>query len=126
YSTFEWSPVELSSDEISVEELTGGATTELSVQVRNVGSCTDAAVVQCYVHDVEHTMVRPEQELRGFAKVELPPGESATVTIPLDLRSLAVWDPEAHDWRVEPGEFQVRVAESSRVVRSTARLVVTG
>ncbi len=125
YSTFEWSPASLSRHEVSVAELTDGVVVEVTLEVRNTGDRTDAAVVQCYVHDVEHSMARPDQELRGFAKVELPSADAATVTIPLDLRSLATWDPGVGDWRVEPGEFEVRVAASSRDVRSTARLVVT-
>jgi beta-glucosidase len=125
YSRFEWSDAELSRSEVSIGELGEGAEVTVSVEVRNVGDRIAAEVVQCYVHDLEHSMARPDQELRGFAKVELEPSGTATVTIPLDQRSFAVWDPRAGDWHVEPGEFEVRIAASSREVRSTVRLVVT-
>jgi beta-glucosidase len=69
---------------------------------------------------------RPVQELKGFAKVELAPGATATVTITLGRRAFAVWDVERHDWVVEGGAFELRVGASSREIRSTVRVEVAG
>lgn len=125
YSTFTWSDATLSVDSLSVDDLQSGATATLSVEVSNTGARTAAEVVQCYVHDVESSMTRPDQELRGFTKVELAPGDSATASIPLDLRSFAAWDPTSGSWLVEPGMFEVRAAASSRDIRSVVELEVT-
>jgi beta-glucosidase len=80
--------------------------------------------VQCYVHDVNASVARPEQELRAFAKVALGPGQSAPVVIVLDRRAFAFWDTETHDWLVEPGEFEIRIGVSSRDIRAVG--MVTG
>ena len=53
-------------------------------------------------------------ELKGIAKVELDPGESATVTFPVSERDLSYFDPEAGAWAFEPGEFEFAVGSSSR------------
>jgi beta-glucosidase len=72
--------------------------------------------VQCYVRDVEASVARPQQELKAFAKVWLDPGESRAVALPLADRAFAFWDVAAHDWTVEPGEFEVRIGTSSRAI----------
>jgi beta-glucosidase len=79
-------------------------------------------VVQLYVHDVEARVRRPEQELRAFAKVTLAPGEETRVRFSLDRRAFAFWDAEVHAWATEPGDFEIRLARSSRDVRLRARV----
>ncbi len=124
YTSFEWSDMSLSATSAVADQL-DDAPIEVRVTVTNVGDRRGSDVVQCYVHDVESTLRRPDQELRGFAKVELDPGESATVSIPLTRRAFAAWDPGANDWVVEPGAFTVRVSASSRDVRAELTLDVT-
>ena len=96
--------------------LVEGSGTDLTatVTVRNTGDRPGAQVVQLYVHDVESTLHRPEQELKAFAKVHLLPGEARTVSMPLDRRSFAVYDTATASWAVEAGRFEVRVGTSSR------------
>jgi beta-glucosidase len=93
------------------------------VSVTNTGSVRGAEVVQCYVHDVESTVARPDQELRAFAKVWLDPGESQEVELTLGDRAFAFWDVDRHDWTVETGEFELRLGSSSRSIQQ--RLTVT-
>lgn len=125
YTTFSWGDAELSATTTTVESLTAGDPLSVAVEVTNTGRRHGAEVVQCYVHDVQHTVTRPEQELRGFAKVELAPGESARIELPLDLRSFATWDVASSSWTVEPGAFEIRLGASSRDLRTTAVLDVT-
>src|SRR5215216_5651003 len=56
----------------------------VTVDVTNTGNVAGKEIVQVYVHDHESGLVRPEKELKGFAKVELQPGDTKTVSIPLD------------------------------------------
>jgi beta-glucosidase len=77
-----------------------------------------------YVHDVSSVLLRPEQELRGFAKVHLAPGASRRVTIALGRRAFAVWDVSSKAWKVEAGDFEVRVGASSRDIRHRAVVAV--
>jgi len=124
YSRFAWGEASSSTSVVELDELRGGTTVTVSVEVTNTGTRTAAEVVQCYVHERAATVARPEHELRGFAKVELEPGASATVQIPLDHRSFATWNTADADWQVEPGIFEIRLAASSRDVRSVVELVV--
>ncbi|MCB0962443.1 MAG: fibronectin type III-like domain-contianing protein [Acidimicrobiales bacterium] len=82
--------------------------------------------MQVYVRDVESSVVRPDKELKGFAKVHLEPGEAQTVSIALDRRAFAVWDVAAQDWLVEAGTYEIVVARSSvEVVATTAHEVAS-
>jgi len=94
----------------------------VSIDVRNTGQRRGSEVVQVYVRDVESTLLRPEKELKGFAKVVLDPGEERTVEITLSPRSFAAWDPERHGWFTEPGEFEILVGASSVDIRGMAGL----
>ncbi len=90
---------------------------EVQVDVTNTGSRPGQEIVQLYLRDEEARVMRPEQELKGFAKVALAPGETRTVTFALDRQSLAFYDTAVHDWVAEPGRFTVRVGSSSRDIR---------
>jgi beta-glucosidase len=95
----------------------------LRLQVANTGLRRGAEVVQCYVRDVDASVERPVQELKAFAKVWLDPGEARDVELVLGERAFAFWDVAAHDWTVEPGEFELRIGTSSRDIRR--RLTIT-
>jgi len=99
---------------------------DVSVRVTNTGTVAAAEVVQVYVRDPEASVLRPPRELKGFRKVPLAPGESATVTVTLGARDLAYWHPTLRRWIVEGGTFVVEVGASSRDIRGTASVEVTG
>jgi beta-glucosidase len=112
--------------EVSVDRASFGRGEDVTatVAVRNVGERTGREVVQVYVRDVESSLLRPEKELKGFAKVTLQPGEEQTVRILLSHRAFAAWDPTLKDWVTEPGEFEILVGGSSVDLRggTTVRL----
>ena len=97
---------------------------EVSVKVTNTGKRAGSEVVQVYVHDVESTLYRPVKELKGFAKIRLEPGKSATVKIPLNRRAFAVYDAATRAWVVEAGDFEILVGASSADIRSTVKVAV--
>ena len=70
--------------------------------------------MQLYVADKESTVIRPVKELRDFAKVELAPGETKTVTFTLDKRAFAYYSVKIHDWHAETVEFDILIGKSSR------------
>jgi beta-glucosidase len=94
----------------------------LRCSVTNTGSVAGAEVVQCYVRDIESSVARPRQELKAFAKVQLDPGETKNLELALDDRAFAFWDVVAHDWTVEPGEFELLVGTSSRDIKHRLRI----
>ena len=109
YTTFAFSDIRLSADSIrDTDTLTVTAT------VANTGERAGKAVAQLYVGDPESTALRPVRELKGFAKVELQPGEKKEISFTLDKRSFAVWNGEIHDWYVETGDFTIEIGGSSR------------
>lgn len=102
------------------------ASLQVSVDVTNTGAVTGAEVVQVYVGDPEAAALRPERELKAFAKVALAPGETRTLTFDLDARDLSYWHPVLRRWVVEGGEFIVSVGASSRDLRGSASVTVVG
>jgi beta-glucosidase len=91
----------------------------VSVDVTNTGSVTGKEIVQVYVHDHKSELVRPEKELKGFAKVELQPGETKTVSFELDFRAFAYYHPTYQQWITEDGEFDILFGASSADIRHT-------
>ncbi len=91
----------------------------VTVDVTNTGNLAGKEIVQVYVHDRQSSLVRPEKELKGFAKVELQPGETQTVSIQLDFRAFAYYHPEYKQWITEDGEFDILIAASATDVRQT-------
>lgn len=109
YTTFEYSNLT-----VDKEQMKDTDTLRVTVDVTNTGSVTGKEVVQLYVADKESTVIRPVKELRDFAKVELAPGETKTVTFTLDKRAFAYYSVKIHDWHVETGEFDILIGKSSR------------
>ena len=89
----------------------------VSVDVTNTGAVAGKEIVQVYVHDRAASLPRPPKELKGFAKVELQPGETKTVTIPLDFRAFAFYHPGYGQWITEDGEFDILVGASAADIR---------
>ncbi|MCG3207632.1 MAG: Thermostable beta-glucosidase B [Anaerolineae bacterium] len=96
----------------------------VSVDVTNTGAVAGKEIVQIYVHDRQAGLVRPHKELKGFAKVELQPGETKTVSIPLDFRAFAFYHPEYKQWITEDGEFDILIAASATDIRHTVTVTL--
>jgi beta-glucosidase len=105
YTTFEYSDLQLSSDQL----LPGEEELEVSVLVRNSGERSGAEVVQLYLGERAPRVPRPLEELAGFQKVWLEPGQSRRVTLRLGRRALEWYDIERHGFTYQPGTFEVAV-----------------
>ncbi|MDH4277877.1 MAG: glycoside hydrolase family 3 C-terminal domain-containing protein [Acidimicrobiia bacterium] len=70
----------------------------IEVPISNTSDRRGSHVVQCYVRPHQSQIVRPDKELKAFAKVTLDAGSSTTVVLTLDERSLAYWDPAQPEW----------------------------
>jgi len=66
------------------------------------------------------TAGRPEKELKGFAKVALEPGETKTVELSVDARSLSWYSEALGGWYAAPGRYELLVGHSSRDIRGAA------
>jgi beta-glucosidase len=96
----------------------------VTVDVTNTGDLAGKEIVQVYVHDHMSGLVRPEKELKGFAKVELQAGETKTVSIQLDFRAFAYYHPEHKQWITEDGDFDILIAASAADIRQTLRVTL--
>jgi beta-glucosidase len=86
---------------------------EVAFDVTNSGPRAGADVAQLYIAEDHPSVPRPPQELKGFARVELAPGETRHITLPLDTRSFAWYDVAARAWHADSGSFTVRLGRSS-------------
>lgn len=85
----------------------------VSFDVKNTGHREGAEVAELYVGDSHSSVPRPVKELKGFARVDLKPGQSKRVTLKLDRRAFSFYDVNKKDWRAEPGEFLILAGGSS-------------
>ena len=112
---------------LSVSPATGdGGALAVAFDVANTGSRPGAEVAQVYVGDSHAGVPRPAKELKGFARVELKPGEKKHVTVQLDRRALSYFDVNAHQWRADPGDFALLVGRSSAQIELTGKFTLTG
>jgi beta-glucosidase len=98
---------------VSAATLKEGGVATVSVEVKNTGSQAGDEVVQMYVSHEGSSVVRPLEELKGFARVSLKAGEVKTVTLPLAAKSLAYWDEGKKAFVVEKDRVVVKVGGSS-------------
>lgn len=109
YTTFQYSNLKIAKTNSN-----GRGEVTVSFSVKNTGKRRGAEVAQLYVGDSHASVPRPVKELKGFAKVDLNPGESKTVTLKLDKRSFAYYDVAGKQWKVEPAKFAVMIGSSSQ------------
>ena len=111
YTNFEYGPLTLSGD-----AMTAGGKITATVTVTNTGAVEGAEVVQLYIRDMVGSIARPVQELKGFERVSLKPGESRTVNFTIDADLLKFYNKDLN-YVCEPGEFEVMVGTNSRDVQ---------
>ena len=126
YTTFEYGAVIL-SDTLLLGSSSHGLTA--SCDITNTGKCDAVAVPQLYIRDVVGSLTRPIRELKGFERVEIPAGETRTVTFDISEKDLAYWhlaegvslgSEGEYIFSAEPGEFHVWIAPNSAEGQFTA------
>ena len=113
--------------DLKIDQTADGETVSVTLTVKNAGEVAGKEIVQLYVRDVASTVFRPDKELKGFAKVDLQPGEKVEVVIELNRRAFAFYDTTCKDWVIEAGDFEILVGASSRDIRlaSTVHIAST-
>jgi len=89
----------------------------VSIDVSNRGKRKGEEVVQLYVKHLHSSVARPIQELKGFRRVALSPGETRPVTFELKAEQLAYWNPSQHKFITESGEVQLLIGSSSADIK---------
>ncbi|MDM7989188.1 glycoside hydrolase family 3 C-terminal domain-containing protein [Arthrobacter sp. zg-Y877] len=121
YTTFEYSNLDL-----HVADTGTGPALSVAATLTNTGTRAGAEVLQVYSGGPDGPAVRPPRELRGFRKVFLEPGASATVSLAVPLAALARFDPAAHRWMSDAGTCRIDVGSSSRDIRLSGTVELPG
>jgi beta-glucosidase len=107
YTTF-------SFDDLKIATKPGVPAATVGFRITNTGVRAGSEVAQLYLGFPPIAEGNePPRQLKGFAKIMLQPGESKTVTLPLNARAFSYWSQAAHGWRVVEGNFKVMVGDSS-------------
>lgn len=121
YTDFAYSNLRLDN-----KNLTPNGEVIISFDVQNTGNVAGDEVPQLYVRDVVARVERPIQELRGFTRVNLQPGETKTISFTLPYEALSFWDVSQSCWVVENGEFEIRIGSSAQDIRLSDMIIVSG
>lgn len=111
YTTFTYGDLHLSAAEMDEQ----GSVTA-TVRLTNSGRREATEVVQLYIRDLVGSTTRPVQELKGFQRVTLKPGESRDVHFTIDASLLKFYNYDL-EYVCEPGDFEVMVGGSSDNVK---------
>jgi beta-glucosidase len=116
YTTFSYSDLKLSKTSLKDDE-----TLVATVTVSNSGTYAGEETAQLYLTQPAASVTRSVEDLRGFQKVSLKPGESKKVAFQITPEDLKFYNRDlAYDW--EPGEFIVRIgADSARLTAASVR-----
>ena len=85
---------------------------EVSIPVANKGQLAGTEIVQLYIRDLADKE-GPLKSLRGFQRVDVKAGQTATATIQLDPKSFEFWDAETNTMRTKPGQYEILYGNSS-------------
>lgn len=111
YTTYQYGELELDSKTMSPH----GQIT-VTIPVTNTGNRDGIEVVQLYIRDVVGSIARPVKELKGFQRLSIKAGETATATFTIDASKLKFYNYDLKEV-VEPGEFDVMVGPNSRELK---------
>ena len=109
YTTFKLGKPQVSSD---LRPQTSDLFT-FTVPVTNTGTRAGSETVQLYISDKKASVDRPMKELKAFQKVSLQPGETQDVTLTIGRDALSFYDEATHQWKAEPGKFEVLIGTAS-------------
>lgn len=120
YSTFDYSNFKISSNQIAAD----GQET-VTVDVQNTGKVAGDEVVQLYVHEDAPSVKRPKEQLQGFQRISLKPGDKKTVSFTVPIEQLSFWDTSKELFAVNPEAFDVMVGSGSDDIRQKGQFQVT-
>jgi len=124
YANFEVKPISTAGAATATAPVPAGHAPLYSVsfEVTNTGSRSGTDVAQIYVGVKSSRVPRPVRELKGFARVDLAPGQTKRVTLTLDARSFTYFDVGASQWRADAGEYRVELGRSVEDIQASQSL----
>ncbi|WP_411699651.1 glycoside hydrolase family 3 C-terminal domain-containing protein [Conyzicola sp.] len=101
-------------------------TVNVSFTLTNSGDRAGSEVAQVYAGTLPTSVPTPVQQLAGFGRIDLQPGESTRVNVQLACKSLAYWDVDESRWVSPAGEVDLTVGASSRDIRLEGSVTLPG
>jgi beta-glucosidase len=120
YTSFDYSNLSMSSAQIASD-----GKVQVHVDVQNTGDRAGEEVVQLYIHDNDTSEKLPKEQLQGFTRISLKPGEKKTVSFSIPAEQLAFWNSDKHDFVINPASFDVMVGSSSGDIKQKGSFQVT-
>jgi beta-glucosidase len=118
YTTFAYRNLSVIGPATGTEMSSGKV--RVQFDLTNTGKREGAEVAQVYVGSKGAPVPRPAKELKGFAKVNLRPGETRRVTVTLDRRAFSYYDAATKQWRADPGQYELLVGRSEAAIELRA------
>ena len=84
----------------------------LTAEVANTGMRDGSEIVQLYIRNLQDPD-GPLKSLRGFQRIDVKAGQTATAVIEINEKSFEFWDSETNTMRVKPGKYEILVGTSS-------------
>ena len=113
YTTFEYGNLNIDKNGVSFD-------------IKNTGKVAGKEIAQLYVGLKTSSVIRPVKELKGFAKVELKPGEVKNVTIAFDDKTFRYFNTLTNKWEIEKGNYDIYVGSSISDIRLTGLIELEG
>lgn len=96
----------------------------VSVNVKNTGAVAGKEIVQLYIKKVNSSVSRADKELKAFKKAMIASANTAVILMNIDANDLAYFDIKLNKWVVEPGEYQILAASSSKDIRQVQSIYI--
>ena len=113
YTSFEYSDLKVNGNDVTFT-------------ITNTGKVDGKEVAEVYVSCKNGKVYRPKKELKGFAKVAIPAGESKTVTVTLDDKAFRYYNVEKNCWEIEDADYEIIVAASATDIRLSESVHIDG
>ena len=113
YTNFEYSNLVVNNDGVDFE-------------IKNIGKVKGKEIAQLYVGLEPSAVIRPLKELKGFAKVELEPGETKKVHIAFDDKTFRYFNVKTNKWEIEKGNYDIYVGASVEDIRLKGNIEQAG
>jgi beta-glucosidase len=115
YTTFEY--IELNIDK---QEFTSDEIIHTEIQIKNSGEIDGDEVAQLYIQYEQRDNDTPLKQLKAFKRVDIPIGETETISLDISIAELKFWDPSTKAYKIRTGDIQILVGPSSDDIRLTA------
>jgi beta-glucosidase len=120
YTSFSYSNLKINSSNIGPN-----GTVTVSADIKNAGTVAGDEIPQLYIQQPSASIPMPAEELKGFQRITLQPGQTQTVSFTFAYSDLDYYDTVSRTYKVNAGTFNIKVGASSADIRLTGQITAT-